>query len=453
MNTAKSLMSLFQKYVQESDVSIRTALTGEMAEVIELCNQVMRGEASWNVENPSCGIPSQIAGELATKVSEEMAVSSDNEELDRIMKHLDKNSQEIVQYMALVGACVVRPVFSSGRVQYQTVPLGNYIPTSYDFDGTLTGAIILKKIQDGKDQFVLAEEHRYTETGHEVESKLYKLENGTLKKRSLTDCEQTKDITPQFTWSGVKMPFIVEFRNNGINKIDGSNVPVALIAPALDLIKHADEQYGRMNWEHEAGQKRVFADISMFGTIQGKNNERQFVKTDKTLNKLMVKLIGDGSDDMSKIKEYSPELRTQAQSDMLQQIFRRIELTCNLGKGTISDLQTAQQTATQYMGGKESFYAIVNAYETELEEKYKQCAEVFAYMLSAYNLAPYNAEITITYDDSGRKDPTLMRQMAMQEISAGIRDKWEYRNQFLGEDEETAKSKVPVVENLNPFGV
>ena len=51
---------------------------------------------------------------------------------------------------------------------------------------------------------------------------------------------------------------------------------------------------------------------------------------------------------------------------------------CNIGSGTISDLQKATQTATQFTGGKKAFYSVVDTIEAELEEKYKDCAYVFA---------------------------------------------------------------------------
>ena len=66
----------------------------------------------------------------------------------------------------------------------------------------------------------------------------------------------------------------------------------------------------------------------------------------------------DGSGNGEKIHEYSPELRTTAQNEYLQQVFRRIELTLNVGKGTVSDAESVQQTATQYSGDRTQFAAL-----------------------------------------------------------------------------------------------
>ena len=65
-------------------------------------------------------------------------------------------------------------------------------------------------------------------------------------------------------------------------------------------------------------------------------------------------------------------------------------------------------------------------------------------MADAYGLGKYDSEITIKWnDDETRKDITAAKQVALQEISAGVKNKWEYRKEFYGEDEATAKANTP----------
>ena len=161
-----------------------------------------------------------------------------------------------------------------------------------------------------------------------------------MHKVNLTDCQQTADITPAYTWQRVKQPMIIEFRNHSTNKIDGSNVPVAIIADSENLIRDADEQYERMNWEQEGGELRVFADRDMFEKRVIRDDGTVGVKMTGSLNRLVTMIDGDGSPDGKKITEHAPDLRTTSQNEMFQQILRRIELTCNIGKGTVSDIIT-----------------------------------------------------------------------------------------------------------------
>jgi hypothetical protein len=172
-----------------------------------------------------------------------------------------------------------------------------------------------------------------------------------------------------------------------------------------------------------------------------------------------VKIDGNGIDG-EKIHDYSPELRTEAQEKYLQSVFKRIEQTINLGKGTISDAEQVQQTATQYTGGRQELFAIIDEIEDEIAAKYKDAADIFAYMARAYQIkgapTPNDKELyTIKWnDDQTRKDIQQAKQTAMQEISAGVLNKWEYRRDFYGEDEATAKANVPPEPEYSaPFGL
>jgi A118 family predicted phage portal protein len=439
-----NILQLFHNFSIKEITGIDTNISAEMYREIELWSAMMSGQAPWNDNAPSCGMLKQIAGRLSMLVSREIGLEVENEAIRPAMEHIDKNVDKIVDYIALIGGCIVRPIFSNSKLQYETLPLGNYLPTRYDFDGTLTGALIMKPIVNGSKKWLLTENHTFENNAHTVECTLYRNEGGSLRKTSLTDCPQTSDITPLYVWQNVKQPMIIEFRNHAVNKIDGSNVPVPIIAGAEDLIKEADEQFERMNWEQKGGEMRVFADRDMFQKRQNRNGETTGVKMTPELNRLLVQVEGDGSAEGKKITEHAPTLRTAAQNEMFQQILRRIELTCNIGKGTISDLESVQQTATQYSGGRAELYAIVDKIEDEIEIKYQQTAAVLAHMAAAYGIGANNAEIKVTWNnDATRKDETAAKQMALQEISAGVKNKWEYRKDFYGEDEVAAKTNVP----------
>ena len=440
-----NILNFFHAVSVEEITGVDTAVTNEMLKKIELWNNMMKGNAPWNEKAKPCGIMDQIAGRLNMLVSREIGLEVENPAIETAMKHLNDNVDKVVEYIALIGGCVVRPIFSNNKLQYEIIPLGNYLPTRYDFDGTLTGAIILKQIDYKNKCFILVENHTYENQSHTVNCKLYRNDNGKLKRASLLDCPQTETITEEYTWQNVKQPMIIEFRNHALNRIDGSNVPVSLLAGIENLVQDADEQYERMNWEQKAGEMKVFADSDLF--TKRKLDDGKVVNTlprDKNLQRLVTMIDGDGSANGSKITEHAPQLRTTAQNEMLQQIFRRIELASCIGKGSISDMESVQQTASQYNGGRQELFAIVDKIEDEIKVKYQICADVFAHIVAAYRIGPNNSRITITWnDDTTRKDVLQAKQMELQEISAGVRAPWEYRVDFMGEDELKAKENVP----------
>lgn len=445
-------MNIFNLSQVEKVGNVTGAISSEMKAAIELWEKIYTGSADWNSNAGSCGITKIIASSLADPITEEMKIASDNETLENLMRSLHRDAQKIIEYFVSFGGCVLRPVFSSRRVQYEIVRLGNYLPLSYDIDGTLTSAVITKNILCDKKTYLLTEKHCFKNGNHSVESKLYKTDNGAIQKEvPLTETAQTENITPFYEWQNVKMPFIVEFRNNETNIVDSSCVPCALIAGVENLIKDADEEYSRFVWELESGNRKVFADADLFDRRQSKNGKDTVTHLDGNLRKLFVRLNGDGTA-QEKITEFSPVLRVNEHIAALNEIFRRIETATNIGKGTISNLTEERQTATQFSGGKKAFYSKVDKYETELEAKYKNCAYVFAYMMSAYTNEPFNPEIRIEYNDMTRKDPKELKQMALQEIASGVMNKWEYRKIFYGEDENEAKANTPSPEiALSPF--
>ena len=441
-----NILQLFHTATIKDITGINTNISVQMYNAIELWGKMISGNAPWNEKAPPCGVLEQISGRLSMLVSREIGLEVENQAITEVMTHINKNVDKIVDYIALLGSCIVRPIFSNKKLQYEIIPLGNYLPISYDFDGTLTGALILKEIITGTKKWLLTEEHAYEGTMHSVKCRLYR-NDGCLKETTLTDCPKTAELTPEYTWQSVKQPMIIEFRNHAINKIDGSNIPVAIIAGAEELIKNADEQFERMNWEQKGGELRVWADRDMFMKRQKRDGETIGVKMTPELNRLVVQIEGDGSKDGNRIVEHAPQLRTAEQNEMLQQIFRRIELTCNIGKGTISDMESVQQTATQYSGGRQELYAIVDKIEDEIEMKYQHCANVLAHMAQAYDLGANNSKIRVTWnDDQTRKDVSAAKVMAINEVNAGIRNKWEYRRDFFGEDEAQAKANTPVME-------
>ena len=420
--------------VQESLIS------HDMEEHIQLWNSILAGKAPWNKEAPCSGVIDSIAGVIDDNVAEEMSVTSENEQLRIAMDELTDRASDIVQYMVLCGGCVVRPVYTD-RLKYEILQLGNYIPTSYDMDGTLTGAVLIKDFSEKGKDYALVEKHAYIDRNEYVKVMLYEKRGEKYEQRALDSTDKTSELTEEFVYENIDRPMIVEFRSKKSNNIDGSRVPVAIYSGRENLLKDADMQYMRINWEQEAGEMRVFASSDLFRQRQGENG---VVNVTPALRKLLVR-INDSGATGDKIQEYSPNLRTGAQVAALQEILRRIEICCKLGKGTLSDLEDARMTATQYAGGKRVLYTTVDAYESELETKYRHVAWCFAYLLSAYERVPFNPEITVSYNDAARKDPDQMRLAALQELNAGIISKAEYRMRIFGEPEEIAIEKVPAV--------
>ena len=145
-----NILNLFKSYTIKEVTGIDTHISSAMYERIRLWADMAAGHAPWNEKAPPCGVLDQIAGRLAMMVLREIAIEVRSDAIKSVLEHLDANIDKIVEYITLLGSALIRPIYSAGKLQYEALPLGNYLPTSYDFDGTLTGALIFKQIVDGK---------------------------------------------------------------------------------------------------------------------------------------------------------------------------------------------------------------------------------------------------------------------------------------------------------------
>lgn len=435
------VLSLFNTQSIKEVTKIDVNISAEMNNAILLCNSIMTHSAPWNKYAPSCGLSDHIAGMIAETIKQEIGLQCPDGAIKQALTHLNANVSSIAQYIALLGGCVVRPIFANDKLQYELIPLGNYLPLSYDFDGTLLSALILKQLAEGKNSFLLVEKHDFKNGAHSVENTLYRNLGGYLQKTALSACSITASISPAYVWQNVKAPMLIEFRSHIINKIDGSNVPVALIYSAIELLEEADRHFHRMSIEQSSGERRIFADRDMFQKRQTRNGDEVQTRLTPELKNLIVQ-IDSSAESTEKIKDFTPALRTTAQVEYMQQVLRRIETAINIGKGALSDLESAQQTATQYNGGKKSYYSIIDTIEDEIEQKYKACAHVFDHIAQAYDLGATKLdEVKTTWNDEVRKDPLEQKTQALNEIAAGVMSVAEYRQRFFNEDEATAKAK------------
>lgn len=408
---------------------------------------MMRGEAPWNEKFPSCAIPKEILNRVNNIVQTEMKVEAREKALERVFGVLDQRLSEIVSFMLGSGGAVIRPIYTDA-LHFEIVPLGRYLPTSYDMEGTLTGAVVLKDFAAEREHYTLTETHEYSALTHSVTSTLYKTTRGEWKEVPLSACPETEKITPHFEWKDCPFPLLVEFRNSTSMM---SGVPESIFSGAESLFETADRQFEIMRWEQDAGQLRVFASSDMFRKRQLRNGEVVGVKMTRELNRLVTTLDSPDVEHGGAITTFAPSLRTGSQMEFFDETLRRIETALNIGRGTLSRLETVQQTATQYQGGRNALYCFVDRIEEELESKLNALALVFSYISRAFvGGSDVPEKLTISFNDSEtRKDLGASKLEALQEVQNGIMSAFEYRMKFYGEDEKTAKARVPA-ESVSP---
>lgn len=394
------------------------------------------------------GLPSAIGRELARHALTEFSMTvSGGAKADYIDQQIHVALPKFSMYLDMglcLGGVALKPFPNRDNILIDAYTT-DFTPTHFDAAGKVIGGVFKSKpVRRGKEWFVKLEYHDFQtrENGTDV----YVVENKALRSNQdggigaqvpLDRVPEWKGLTERVEIENLNGPLFAYFKPPVANRIE-PNSPMGVSVysgEVADLIRQADEQWERIWWEFKSGERKIFAD----NIEKGQLADRLFIK-------------GIFTRDGNLFETFSPEYRHAALYDGLQYILKIIEFNVGLAFGTISDPQSVNKTATEEIMTKHRQYVT----EGDIQTAFQSTLDDLIYAMSAYcdlyGLAP-SGEYNVAYSwgDGILDDPETVRAnkaMFMQEITAGIRAPWEYRVEFLGEDENTAKANLPNTEEL-----
>ena len=122
---------------------------------------------------------------------------------------------------------------------------------------------------------------------------------------------------------------------------------------------------------------------------------------------------------------------------------------CGLGKDRYDFSDGQVKTATEVVSEKSDLFQNLKKHETLLSDALIGVAQAIADM-EGMSVDP--TKISVNFDDSIIEDESAEKMRFMQEISSGVRQKYEYRMKFFGEDEATAKA-MTAEDDADPLGL
>ncbi len=413
-------------------------LSSNMIDAINAWKQMLDGRADWITDSiVSLGIEAGTCREFADCVLVEMETSLSNERLDKIYQKNIANLNENFQEGLALGSFVLKPL---GGVSAEFVSADKIIPISFGDDGKPNDIAFLtiKKVGD-TDYFTRFERHYFINGNLTIENKCFHSQSSSDIgiPCSLEAVEEWSNIQPgPVTYPGMNRMDFGYYRNPIRNKVDGSACGVSVYESAVDLIRKADIQGARLDWEYESGERTIHVDNRALQHDK-KNGRLGMARLSKRLYRGLNLEAGR---DQDLLKEYSPEMRDEAFKRGLEEYKREIEFSVGLAYGDLSDVQEVAKTATEIKVSKQRKYNRVTAMQNNLYE----CLEDFAAGLAFYNsLLNSGYEFSCKFNDSILTDEETERKQDMADVAAGFMHHWEYRMKWYGEDEETAKANVP----------
>lgn len=430
------IVSMFNYTTLKNIIGKDVALSQPMIDAINKWKKMLVGNADWCGDIvESLKLEEGICREFADSVLVEMeAKILNNDNMDAVLQKSLSDMNKKLQTGLALGAMVLRPL---GPDKAEYVAADKFIPISFDDSGTPNDiAFLVVKSVGENDYYTRVERHYFTNGNLTIENKCYH-------SQSQSDIGQNCSLEEVAEWANILLgpityPGMTEmdfgyYQNPIENKVDGSSCGVSVYESAENLIRKADVQGARLDWEYDSGERAIHVDER---ALKNRGGKTYLPRLKKRLYK------GFNLDDNNKdlYKEYSPEMRDEAFRRGLEEYKREIEFNVGLAYGDLSDAQEVDKTATEVLASKTRKYNRVTAIQGKLEE----CLNGFVNALAFYNGSYMSGvEFTCEFNDSILADEESERQQDRQDVSMGVMSLLEYRMKWYNEDEETAKSKIP----------
>lgn len=429
----------------------KLAISKEMLDSIDLWNTMYCGSPPWETEYvKSLKIEQGICREFANVSLNEMKYTCENDKMQKIIDTALRDLNENLQVGLAMGSFCIKPL---GGETVEYVPANRFIPLEYDARGRLLGVVFIQVKQHTESiWYIRLETHRFKNGTLTIENRAFRSssasEIGT--EISLSEVEEWASLPQTVSYFGLKGPDFGYYRNPIPNTVDGSKCGVSIFNSAISLIKDADEQHARLNWEFESGERAVHVDVTALqqqtSVLSG---GKKCVKLPRLNKRLYRGLNLQPKGDEELFKEYSPAFREESILNGMEEYKRQIEFNVSLSYGDLSKPSSVEKTAEECKIAKKRKYNMVTA----IQENLKECLEDLVDAIAFYN-ACYNTQhaIIISFKDSILTDEDTERQNDRSDVAMGVMSLLEYRMKWYNETKEQAEKMLPEPEELDGDG-
>lgn len=460
-----AINKMLGKDTVENALNTNIAISSDMVKAITLWENVYKNQAPWlkKGEIESLELASSISNEFARLTTLEMksevtgSTRADflNKEYKKVLKQLNDN----LELGNATGGLIFKPYVKNKKIVVDFVKASDFLPTEYDDSKNIIAGIFTSQITKGKYIYTRLEYHKYIsnptdDINYIIRNIVYKSEDEKVlgDRANLFEVEEWKNIEEETTIKFVDRPLFSYYKPPIANNIDlDSPIGMSVFSRAINLIKEADTQFGRIIWEYEASEKAVYVDELAI------KKEADNVFNINKLKERLFKKLDTGKDDF--FEDYSPEIRDEELWRGLNKILQRIEWTVGLAYGTLSEPNTVDKTATEIKSSKQRSYATVSRMQESLQNALENLIYAMNVLVDLYSLTREqgNYECSFNWDDSLVVDTEREQSLQMQEVGQGLRSKVKYIMYRYGLTEEQAKEELKNIQeekmsNQEAFG-
>ena len=408
--------------------------------------------------------------EITTEAETENQIKANNDYLSKQLKMLKVYKDlpiAIEKAMAIGTAGAILRVkhakvdkqgtlIADNRTKLDIIYVGasQIIPLRVEHGQIIDVAIVSENnIKEEKEYYIEIHKLEYSQ---KLEKEVYTISNTYLDENG--EDKEKEGIAKNYTINSsvplfsILKPAIANPLDTSYNNVNG--LGFSIYGTAIDQLKACDITYNNFVMDFYLGGKKVFYNKKIVNTktVQRKDSNGNIIEEQVELypddiTKQQWKTYGDEMSNLKDdpaIKEYNPELRVNEDKEGIQFALNMLSFKCGLGTKYYEFNGTSVVTATQYVGDRQDLIVNANKHRKNVDEFISGICK--AILLLGRILFKENVTedciVKITDKDGFMVDTETAKQEFRQDIAQGIRQVWEYRVKFLGEDEATAKAMI-----------
>lgn len=439
----------------ESELNIDIAISSKLETKIREWGNIYENKAPWlNKDVKSLELGSSIASEFVRLTTAEMKTEITGsaratflqEQYKKIFKLLADN----LEIGNAKGGLILKPYVKNGQIYVDFIQQGLFYPISFDDTGKIISIVFATQKIEGNYIYTRLEYHRLEGTYYYISNTAYKSNNSSSlgKNIKLSEVPEWKDIEKEVKIENIEKPLFAYYKPPIANNVDAkSPLGISVFAKATNLIKDADEQYGRVMWEYEGSEKAIYASIEALKpkkeVIRDGEEKRVKWETPKLKERLFRAIDISKTNGEDFFQDYSPEIRDEAFWRGLNKILERIEFNVGLAYGTLSEPAFSDKTATEIKTSKQRSYVTVSRMQENLQTTFEDLIYAMDILATLYSLAPLGIyQTSFKWGDSVLTDTQVEQTMQLQEVGQGLRSKLRYIMWRYGLTEEQAQEEL-----------
>lgn len=434
----------------------------EMREALKDWYGLYYNNARTKEEDPSQRLPTAVVGKLYKVIFGEYAATATKdggnaEFINELLDGLDIHRKKAVQQMLIGGACFIKPIPTQGGFDYTVIERPDMAIFSRNDAGVVADIGTAEQTKIGRTTYTLLERRQMDAGGYlTITSRLFATEtDGMLGTEvPLNTLDKYTQLVPELRLpQPVYSIGLIPLRCPSENCVDGSADAVSVYAAAAGLIHSIYQNDAQLNREFENGKMRITVPGTM---LRGAPDGKKRFDDDIFVTAPVADVDGNGS-----VTVFAPALREQSYIARKKESLRDIESQIGLKRGVLSDVETAEKTATEITSSAGEYNLTIKDFQEEWSKCIREAVRVCAILGEIYKVpgaAKVDPENDIAIDwgngilyDEEKEWATLMQLVNAGMLKPEIALGWKFnmpvetpedlkaiRDKYMPDAEETA---------------